>query len=717
MNSIMAPNVAGVGTPGKRTVYSMCGMCAVRCPIEVTVEDGKITWIQGNHHDAAIGTSLCAKGSAGLAFEFDDERPQTPLIRKGPRGGGQWRRASWDEALDYIAEKLQDTVETFGGRGIMLSDRGGFFTDLTRTFVSALGSPNYFNHDAGCAGNIHNAALSVYGIGPGGLIYDYKNTKHMVLYGRNIVESLMVKESKAFMAALAGGMKCTYIDPRASITACKATRYWQVRPNSDYALNLSIIHEVLKNELYDKEFVARYVSGMDYLKDVVRDTTPEWQEQHTGIPAAQIREFVTEIAADAPNVIFHPGWMTARHKQSFHVSRTALILNALMGNIEIPGGIILGKSPEHYGRKSLNQLTSRTPKVEEPRVDGAGTTRPQWDPKIGMLHQAFAAMENGQPYGIGAYFAYRHDPLTGMPDPEATKKALDKLKLLVSIDVRYSETGWFSDVILPESTYLERANILCQMNGPVPLFAMRDQAIAPRFDSRPAWWIFREILHRMGIRDVLDFQTIEELWNYQLDGTGITVAEMRESGFVTLADKPVLIPKENLKFPTPSGKIEIESDLLSRAGLSSLPPYKAKEAPAGNSFHLLVGRTATLAHGQSLNNPILNDIAPKQVLWIHPDRAGTLGISEGDMVEVNGGGSYTGVMKARVTPWIHPEAAFMLHGFGATVPLATRARGLGVADQRLQHGKLYDFDPAGGGCAMTETIINVRPVASKGGKS
>ena len=213
MSSVMAPNVSGVGTPGRRTVYSMCGMCAVRCPIEVILEDGKIVWLQGNHHDKAIGASLCAKGSAGLALEFDDERPQTPLIRTGPRGGGKWRRASWDEALDYIAEKLQETTEAFGGRGIMLSDRGGFFNDLTKTFVHALGSPNYFNHDAGCAGNIHNASVSIFGFGHSGLGFDLKNAKHLVLYGRNIVESLMVKESKAFMGALANGMKCTYIDP------------------------------------------------------------------------------------------------------------------------------------------------------------------------------------------------------------------------------------------------------------------------------------------------------------------------------------------------------------------------------------------------------------------------------------------------------------------------------------------------------------------------
>ena len=314
----------------------------------------------------------------------------------------------------------------------------------------------------------------------------------MVLYGRNIVESLMVKEAKAFMAAVANGMRVTYIDPRASATACKSHRYWQVRPNSDYALNLAIIHELLKQELYDKDFVARYVSGMDALREAVKDTTPEWQEPHTGVPADELRAFVAEIAAQRPRVIFHPGWMAARHKQSFYVSRTTLILNALMGNLEVPGGLVLAKGPEQVGRKGLKRLTSRVPAVKEPRVDGAGSDHPSWDPASGALHQLFAAMESGKPYGIGAYFAYRHDPLTALPDPEAVKHALDKLRLLVSIDVRYSETGWYSDVILPESTYLERANILAQMPGPVPAFNMRDQAIAPRFDSRPAWWIFRE---------------------------------------------------------------------------------------------------------------------------------------------------------------------------------------------------------------------------------
>jgi thiosulfate reductase/polysulfide reductase chain A len=249
------------------------------------------------------------------------------------------------------------------------------------------------------------------------------------------------------------------------------------------------------------------------------------------------------------------------------------------------------------------------------------------------------------------------------------------------------------------------------MGGPAPSFYMRDQAIAPRFDSRPAWWIFREILRRMDIKEALDFETIEELWNYQLDGTGVTVAEMREKGFASLANAPRLMAREELRFPTPSGKIEIESAVLKQAGLPSLPPYEAKAAPADDRFLLLIGRTATLTHGQSYNNPLLNERAPEQVLWIHPDRARPLGIGDGDTVEVRGGGSYAGRIKARVTPWIHPEAVFMLHGYGATVPLATRALARGVADQRLQDGKLYDFDPAGGGCALTEAVVRIQPAS------
>ncbi|HEX8963295.1 MAG TPA: molybdopterin-dependent oxidoreductase, partial [Rhodocyclaceae bacterium] len=619
-----------------------------------------------------------------------------------------WRRATWDEALDYIAAAVKDVMARHGGRAVALSDRGGPFTDLTKSYVRALGSPNYCNHESSCAANAHHASRSLLGLGRTDVVLDYQNARHIVLYGRNLLEALQVKEVRSFMAGLKNGARCTYIDPRVTVTAHHATRHWQVRPNTDYALNLAIIHEVLRTGVYDKAFVARWVEGLDALRDAVKDCTPEWQAQHTGVAAGELRAFVEEIAADAPRVIFHPGWMTARHKQSFYVSRTAHILNALMGSFEIEGGVLLAKGPADAGCKGLKKLLDRIPKVEEKRADGVGWKYRHWDAGGGIVHRLFAAMDSGDPYPVEAYIAYRHDPLMALPDPEALKKIFDKLKLLVAIDVNYSETAWYADVILPETTYLERASILTCSGGLEPSIGMRDQAVAPRFDSRPAWWIFRELARRMGVGEYFDFETVEDIWEYQLEGTGVTVAQLREKGFVPLADAPIVADRMNgLKFKTPSGKIEIMSAALAEAGIPSLPPFEPPEKLDGERFRLLFGRPGTLTHGQSANNLLLAGLHPDNPLMIHPRRAAALGIRDGDAVEVaNGDAGF--VTRARVSDWIHPDAAFMLHGFGRTVPRQTRAYRKGVADQRLQVGLLDQFDPAGGGSAMTEAIVKVR---------
>ncbi|MEW5728851.1 MAG: molybdopterin-dependent oxidoreductase, partial [Pseudomonadota bacterium] len=206
--------------------YSICGMCAVRCPIEVQVEDGRVVWLQGNTNDPAMGASLCPKGAAGIAFQNDDERPRAPMIRDGERGEGKWREVSWDEALDYVGERLRAVREKHGARGIALSDRGGPFNDLTKSFMQAIGSPNYFDHDASCGSNAHHATKSLFGLGRNDVSYDYARCEHIVLYGRNILESLQVKEIKAFLGALGRGCKVTYIDPRFTVTSSKATRNW-----------------------------------------------------------------------------------------------------------------------------------------------------------------------------------------------------------------------------------------------------------------------------------------------------------------------------------------------------------------------------------------------------------------------------------------------------------------------------------------------------------
>lgn len=692
----------------KKTVYSICGMCAVRCPISVEVENGKVKWIEGNSNDPAMGKSLCAKGSAGIAMQYDHERPKTPMIRTGARGEGKWKAASWDEALDHITDKMKAIIEKHGPKAIALSDRGGPFNDLTKSFVQGIGSPNYFTHDVTCGRSAHQGIYSLMGCGRGAVKYDVKNTKHIVLFGRNITESFMVKEVKGVMDALGNGAKMTYIDPRATVTAGKATRYWQIKPGTDYALNLAIIHTLIDRNLYNQDFVTRWTTGFAELAEFVRPYTPEWAEQETGIAADEIISFCQEVAADAPHVIFHGGWMVARYPDSTYSSRMAYICNVLLGSVEHPGGLFFGKGPGDFGRKGLQSLTSGMPKPADPRCDGVGTEIKHLDPGGGLLHLLYPCLETDKPYPVKGYFAYRHDPLLANPDPDAQKKAFDNLDLLVVIDVNYSETSWYADVILPEATYLERDNILQTAKGLKAAFYRRQKAVEPLYDSKPMWWIVKEILHRLGKGDLFPYETIEDIWNHQLKDTGVTIEDFDAKGFVSLSDKPMWLDRENgLKFKTPSGKIEFVSSKMEEAGIPSLKPYEKPSVAPEGCYRLLFGRCGYQAHGQSMNNPILNELLDENTLWINSKEAKKIGIKEGDLVEISNAG-VSGKIRAKVTDWIHPDAVYMRHGYGRTVPAQSRACGVGLADQAFEKGLLSQWEKAGGGIPLLECFVAVK---------
>ncbi|MBI5591708.1 MAG: molybdopterin-dependent oxidoreductase, partial [Deltaproteobacteria bacterium] len=170
--------------------FSICGMCTVRCPIQVETEHGEIKFIEGNPNFPAMKGAVCPRGAAGKALIMDRERPQSPMIRAGERGEGKWRPVGWDEAFDFVAEKLKSVTDQYGSRSIAFSDRGGPFQDLHKAFVKGLGSPNFCNHDASCARNVDHACLSFAGIGRKDLVYDLKNARHVVLQFRNIFEAV-----------------------------------------------------------------------------------------------------------------------------------------------------------------------------------------------------------------------------------------------------------------------------------------------------------------------------------------------------------------------------------------------------------------------------------------------------------------------------------------------------------------------------------------------
>ena len=690
-------------------VYSICFMCTQRCPIRVEVANDDVVWIEGNPH---VDSSLCAKGSAGLSLLHDHERPQYPMIRTGARGAGQWKRATWDEALDYVADRLKTIIEEHGPQSLLWGERNNLNTHIVRALMNGLGSPNHFTHESLCRGSLLTAigAVTGYPYFPAEVGVDYANMRHLILYGRNLMESLEnMKSTNSILDSMEKGAKLTYIDPRVSVTATKADRYWMIRPGTDLALNYALIRTIIKERLYDQEYVQRWVSGLTELQAFVEPYTPEWAEQETGIPAGEIVALAREAAEAKPAVIFHFGYRSSHYTDDIYTRRSILMLNALMGSIEAKGGIVFKKTAKDAGRPGLAKYSDREfPKISHPRFDGAGEAAfPIINAFHGNAQQLAPAILNEDPYPIKALIVNRFDPLVSIPDFEATRRAFDKLDLLVAIDVNYSQTAWYADVILPESMYLERSDPLQMVTGLKPTLYMRRQAVTPRYDTLPAWLIIKKLAQRLGLGEYFPYETIEDIWNFQLKDTGIKIKDFDARGFVPLTDKALYWDRQDgIKFKTPSGKIELVSSLMENAGFPSFVPYTPRPAPPEDHFRMIVGRCAAHTHISTQNNLYLNELVPENELWINTQPAGRLGVKNGDYVEVS---SPLGVgkIKAKVTDFIHPEAVFMLHGFGKTVPAQTRCYQKGASDTLLQKNVT---DPVGGSPGLHETMVQIHPL-------
>jgi len=297
-----------------RTVYSVCGMCPVRCPIEVDVENEQCRFIQGNRQVPSIRGALCTRGAAGIPFLRDDERPQFPMLRKGQRGEGRWQRVSWEEALAYAAEKIAAVRSQYGGRSLLWSDTGGPFSDLRQAFVRALGSPNYFSEESVYGVNRQHAALSLFGFTDDRLVLDLKHAAEVVLQARNLFESVHISQANDLLDGLENGGRLTVIDVRATVTSGKADRFFLVRPGTDYALNMAVIHTLLKDKLYNAAFAEKWIADLEELSRMTSAFTPQATEAETGIKAADIEALAHDLAKAAPKVVWHPGWRTSLHR-------------------------------------------------------------------------------------------------------------------------------------------------------------------------------------------------------------------------------------------------------------------------------------------------------------------------------------------------------------------------------------------------------------------
>jgi thiosulfate reductase/polysulfide reductase chain A len=465
---------------------------------------------------------------------------------------------------------------------------------------------------------------------------------------------------------------------------------------------------ILKERLYDAPFVERWVLGLSELQDFVRDYTPEWAEKETGIAAAEIVALAREISEDKPAVIFHFGYRGAHHSNEIYLRRSIMMLNTLMGSIEAKGGFFFKKGPGELGRKAPRKLTEQKfPGIDAPRLDKVGTPElPLPDPNHGVPQMLASAILNEDPYPIKALFINRFDALKSIPDTNRTKAAFQKLDLIVAVDVNFSDSAWYADVILPESAYLERSDCVQQANGLKPQLFFRKQAVEPRYDTRDAAVIFKQLGERLGIGGYFPYTDTEDLVRWQLEGTGFSMADIEAKGFVAYGKDQIFWDRtDGLKLKTPSGKIEFKSSLLEKAGFDSFPAYQPVAAPPPGKHRLVVGRLALHTHVSTQNNPYLNELYPENVLWINSREAARLGIKNNEPVEVASGVG-SGRIKAFVTDLIHPECVFMIHGFGHEAGAAARSFRKGLSDCVLQENVI---DRVGGSPALHDTFVEVKP--------
>lgn len=324
------------------------------------------------------------------------------------------------------------------------------------------------------------------------------------------------------------------------------------------------------------------------------------------------------------------------------------------------------------------------------------------------LQELIDPIINGRPYPIKSLIVYGTNLLHSVPNRARTIEALKALDFVLAIDVLPQEHVAWADVVFPEATFLERYDDLWTVSHRTPYIAMREPAIEPMYDTKPGWWMARELGMRTGLEGYFGWETAQEYIDKRLQSVGSSLEKMRESdGIIVQNGKPYFADYEGKSpFHTPSGKIQLYSHELADAGHDPIPIYEPPDEPPAGFFRLLYGRNPVHTFAKTQNTPVLHEVVPENEVWINAKAASDAGFSDGDKVMLeNSDGDRNGPIRVKATQRIHPEAVFVVHGFGHDAPGLTRTNGVGASDTKLQ--SRYKLDPISGGAGMRVNFVQL----------
>lgn len=685
----------GTPTPDQRR-YSACDMCFNKCGLIARVKDGTVRKLDPNPHYLKSRGMLCARGNAGIKQLYDPDRLKYPLLRKGQRGEGKWVRLKWDQALDLAAEKLLKLGEKYTRCGTLFMAGTDTQSTFVHRFADVYGSYNIISHESNCLVSRNRAFLDTYGVVP---IPDTLNCKYLLLAGANRFEALVTPDSIDIMTALGEGAKMVVLDPRFTKTAALAQEYHAIRPGTDLAFFLALAHVLIREKLYDKEFVEKKTNGFRRFSKHIEQYTPEWAAAECQIPAEDIVRIAREMAEAAPAAMVYPGRRSSDYENSTQIRRAMALVNVLLGNWDRAGGLTY---PQKIKTGSIPYEEPFYEDNPEDRID-AGMAQLMFDEEGSFKHSRDAVIA-GQPYPVKGFFTYKTNPVqTGANRPK-TIEMIKSLEFMISVDIVMSDTAWMADLVLPGQTYLERRDPVSSFQGSSACsgIVMRDPVVAPMYESRPIFWIVKELAKRLDLAEHFEF-TIEDFRKAQLKKLPQVAKALGEQGVYNQVKKTHGVFGDQ-KFRTKSAKIEFYVDRYEENGIDPMPVYTPPAPIPENRFRIVVGRNAYVTQSSSTNNPLLCEIQCENQIWIHPDSARRLGISSGDNVEVKSPVG-SGVIKARVTEEIRPDTVYMDTGYGALSKQLTNTYGRGCSIADILEDKA---DKVSGNLAMHETFVRLR---------
>lgn len=652
----------------EQIIRSVCRVCHGGCGVFVHVKDGKVVKVKGDPASPMNKGWMCVKGINSPEIANHPDRLRKPLRRKKGRGDGEWEELSWDIALGEIAEKLSRFRQESGPESIALGQGTGrhHYMHVVR-FANALGTPNWY--EPGLA-QCFIPRITVSNLTYGGFVVGdyYGDTlpKCILFWGHNpLITGPDGELAVSVKRALDSGCKAIAIDPRMTETAKRCNLWLAVRPGTDAAMALAMIHIIINESLYDKDFVEKWTFGFDELKKHVEPFTPKWAEGITTVPASRIAEAARLYALNKP-AILEWGLGIEQNHNSLQTVRAIAILRALTGNLDIPGGDILGMNII----RSYPTLKDKLPEGAAKKRLGGETYKllGGWRAFMPSAHipALFKAMRTGEPYKIRALLVFGNNTLTTVANSKEVYESLKALELLVVTDLFMTPTAAMADYVLPAAFWTEVNQVIGY-----PLVAENMVMAQPKLvqtgDCRQDEWIMDELSKRLDLPG--SSEDLEQVMNYQLEPLGITFDELKKRAFVFPEHEYKRYEKHG--FRTPSRKVELYSKSLQRLGYAPLPtfneppesPVSAPEAAKDFPYILITGgRRLEFFHSEHRQIESLRKLRPDPLVEMHSRVAKERGIENGDWVRVSSPrGSIR--MRALITDDMHPDVISVEHGW------------------------------------------------------